>query len=116
MHCLNYTLTMSALWQQNSLINRLYILQKKALRIINFEVIIIQHISFITQKLSKLQVKIENCPFINKYINNKLPSIFTNRFTFSSMSHNYQTPFTSKGNLQIPSVQTTYEKNAFVWL
>ena len=62
------------------------------------------------------KVKIENCLFINKYTNNKLPSIFTNWFTFSSMSHNYQTSFASKGNLQIPSVQTTsYGKNAFVY-
>ena len=61
------------------------------------------------------KVKIENCLFINKYTNYKLPSIFTNWFTFSSMSHNYQTLFASKGNLQIPSVQTTsYGKNGFV--
>ena len=33
------------------------------------------------------------------------------------MSQNYQTSFASKGNLQIPSAQTTsYEKNAFVYL
>ena len=33
------------------------------------------------------------------------------------MSHNYQTSFPSKGNLQIPSVQTTlYGKNAFVYV
>ena len=32
------------------------------------------------------------------------------------MSHNYQTLFASKGNLKIPSVQTTsYGKNAFVY-
>ena len=32
------------------------------------------------------------------------------------MSHNYQTPFAPKGNLQIPSVETTsYGKNAFVY-
>ena len=62
------------------------------------------------------KVKIENCLFISKYTNNKLPSIFTNWFTFSSMSHNYQTLFASKGNLKIPSVQTTsYGKNAFVY-
>ena len=31
------------------------------------------------------------------------------------MSHNYQTSFASKENLQIPSVQTTsYGKNAFI--
>ena len=33
------------------------------------------------------------------------------------MSHNYQTSFASKGNLQIPSVQTTsHRKNAFVYM
>ena len=62
------------------------------------------------------KVKIENCLFVNKYTNNKLkPSIFTNWFTFSSMSYNYQTSFGSKGNLQIPSIQTTYGKHAFVY-
>ena len=61
------------------------------------------------------KVKIENCLFINKYTNNKLPSIFTNMSTFSPMSHNYQTSFASKVNLQIPSVQTTCGKNAFVY-
>ena len=29
------------------------------------------------------------------------------------MSHNHQTLFASKGNFQIPSVQTLYGKNAF---
>ena len=75
-------------------------------------------ILFLYSKIIKIadKVKIENCLFINKYTNNKLPSIFTNWFTFSSMSHNYQTSFASKGNLQIPSVQTTsYGKNAFVY-
>ena len=59
----------------------------------------------------------ENYLIINKYINNKLPSIFTNWFTFSSMSHNNQISFASKRNLQIPSIQTTsYGKNAFVYM
>ena len=61
------------------------------------------------------KVKIENCLFINKYTNIKLPSIVTNWFAFSSMSHNYQTSFASKVSLQIPSVQTTYGKNGFVY-
>ena len=53
-----------------------------------------------------------------KYTKNKLPSIFTNWFTFSPMPHNYQASFASKGNLQIPSVQTaSFGKNVlFVWL
>ena len=32
------------------------------------------------------------------------------------MSLNYQTLFGSKGNLQIPCVQTTYEKNDFAYM
>ena len=62
------------------------------------------------------KVKIENFLFINKYTNNKLPSIFTNWFTFSSMSLNYQTSFASKGNLQSPSVQTTSYGKMFLFI
>ena len=54
--------------------------------------------------------------FINKYTINKIPSIFTTWFTFALISHNCQTSFTSTGNFQILSVQTTsYGKNAFVY-
>ena len=115
---INYACTV---WGQNiSTINRLYILQKKALRIINFKECN-AHSSplFHYSKIIKIadNVKIENCLFINKYTNNKLPSIFTNWFKFSSVSHNYQTSFASKGNLQIPSIQTTsYGKNTFVYI
>ena len=107
------------IWGQNiSAINPLYIFQKKALRIINFKERS-AHSSplFHYSKIIKIadKVKVENCLFIAKYTNNKLPSIFTNWFTFSSMSHNYQTSLASKENLQIPSVQTTsYGKNAFI--
>ena len=98
--------------------SRLYILQKKALRVINFKERN-AHSSplFHHSKIVKIadKVKIENCLFVSKYTNNKLPSIFTNWFTFSSMSDIYQTSFASKGNLQIPTVQKTYGKNAFVY-
>ena len=109
------------IWGQNiSTINHLYILQKKAFRIINFK----EHNAhssplFHYFKINKIadKFKIENCLFTNKFTNNKLSSIFTNWFTFSSMSHSYQTLFASKGNLQIPSVQTTsFGKNAFVYM
>ena len=74
------------IWGQNiSTINHLYILQKKALRIINFK----EHNAhssplFHYSKIIKIadKVKIENCLFIIKYINNKLPSVFTNWFYF----------------------------------
>ena len=109
------------LWGQNiSTINRLYILWKKALRIINFKERN-AHSSplFHYSKIIKIadKVKTENYLFVNKYANNKLPSNFTNWFTFSSISHNYQTSFASKGNLQIPSLQaTSHGKNAFVYM
>ena len=101
-------------------INYLYILQKKAHRIINFKERN-DHSSplFHYCKIIRIsdKVKIENCLFMNKYTNNKLSSIFTNWFTFSSLSHNDQTLFAAKVNLQIPSVQTTsYGKNAFVYM
>ena len=52
----------------------------------------------------------ENSLVINKYANKKSPSIFASWFTFSLMSHSYETSYASKRNLQIPSVQTTYRK------
>ena len=57
------------------------------------------------------KVKIENCLFKSKYTNKTLPSVFTNWFTFSSMSHNYRTSLAYKGNYQISSAQTTSYKN-----
>ena len=69
-------------WGNNmSTINRLYILQKKALKIINFKKPNARssplfHHSKITKIADK--VKIENCLFINRYTYNKLPLIFTN--------------------------------------
>ena len=126
MHYLNHTLTMFTLTMFASFGDKIlaqlpvYTFSKKnALRIINFRECN-AHSSplFHFSKIIKIakKVKIENCLFINKYTNNKLSSIFTNLFPFSSMSDNYQTSFASKGNLQIPSVQTTsYRKNAFVY-
>ena len=83
-----------------------------------------QMINYEWPKVIKIgdKVKIENCFFISKYTTNKLPSIFTNWVTFSSMSHiiylNIQYHFVSKGNLQIPGVQArSYGKMLLsIWL
>ena len=83
-------ITHCIIWGQNiSTINHLYILQKKALRIINFK----EHNAHSSplshqSKLIKIadKVKIENFLFINKYSNNKLP-IFTVVFIFINVSH-----------------------------
>ena len=61
------------------------------------------------------KIKIENCLFISKYVNNKLPPIFNSWFIFSSTCHNYETSFAAKGHLKIPTVTTTtYGKAAFI--
>ena len=60
------------------------------------------------------EIKIENCLFISKYVNNKLPLIFDSWFIFSSTSHNYETLFATKCHLKIPTdTTTTYGKEAF---
>ena len=67
--------------QNISTTNHLYILHKKAFGIINFK----EHnphssLLFHHSKIIKIadKVKIENCLFIHKYTNNKLPLIFNN--------------------------------------
>ena len=123
MHYLNCTSTMLALFG-NKILAQLTVSTFSKKR--HFELLFINfkehnaHSSslFHYSKIIKVadKVKIENSLFINKYTNNKLPSIFTYWFTFSSMSHNYQSSFASKGSLQVPSVQTTsYGKNGFVY-
>ena len=107
------------IWGQNvCTINQLFILQKKALRLIHFK----EHNAhsaplFFKSKIVKLpdKIKIENCLFISKYVNNKLPPIFNSWFIFSSTFHNYETSFAAKGHLKIPSVtKATYGQGAFI--
>ena len=69
------------------------------------------------EKIVKLpdKIKIENCLFISKYVNNKLPPIFNNWFIFSSTSPNYETSFAAKIHLKSPTVTTaTFGKGAFI--
>ena len=80
-------------------------------------VIFIHNTFFFKSKIVKLpgKIKIENCLFISKYVNNKLPPIFNSWFIFSSTCHNYETSFAAKGHLKIPTVTTTtYGKGAFI--
>ena len=85
----------SLVWSQNcNAINRLVILQKKALRIINFEAhnsrsYSLFKKSFILKFLDK--VHLEHTLFVSKSINNLLPSLFNDWFLFSSDQHNYET-------------------------
>ena len=87
---LNYC---SLVWAQNyNAINRLVILQKRALIIMNYQPRN-SHTSPLFRKTSVLKLKdkinLENILFITKSINNLLPSLFNNWFVVSSDTHKY---------------------------
>ena len=90
-------------WAQNfSSIKQILILQKKAVRIINFQPRN-SHTSplFKQNFILKFQDKIclENILFVSKSLNNLSPSIFNTWFSFSSDQHNYETSSSTQGNL-----------------
>ena len=113
---LNYC---SLVWAQNyNVINRLVILQKKALRIMNYQPRN-SHTSPLFRKAAVLKFKdkinLENILFISKSINNLLPSLFNNWFVFSSDTHKYNTSWSSDDKLQKYSYRTnTYGKNSII--
>ena len=86
----------NTVWDQNrNSMNQLFILRKKALRIVSFECgNAHSNPHFCRQEIIKLPDKIimENYLFISKSISFNLPSILNHWFTFSSDSHNYETP------------------------
>ena len=90
-------------WAQNiSSIKQIPILQKKAVRVINFQPRN-SHTSplFKQNFILKFQDKIclENILFVSKSLNNLSPSIFNTWFSFSSDQHNYETSSSTQGNL-----------------
>ena len=90
-------------WAQNcSTIQRILILQKKTVRIINFQPRN-SHTSplFKLNFILKFQDKIclENVLFVSKSLNNLTPSVFRTWFSFSSDQHNYETSSSTQGNL-----------------
>ena len=100
---LNYA---NLIWGQNlNAVSRIVILQKKALRIMNFQSRD-SHSSplFKSNHILKLEDKIliENILFINKSLNNLLPPIFKNWFTFCSDVKNYQTVSSSSDKIFKP--------------
>ena len=90
-------------WAQNcSTIQQIIILQKMAIRIINFQPRNF-HTSplFYQNSILKFQDKtcLENILFISKSLNNLSPSVFNTWFSFSSDQHNYETSSSTQGNL-----------------
>ena len=91
---------------------------KKALRIINFSPCNshpspLFKKSFILKFLDK--VNLESNLIVSKSINNFLPSLFNDWSLFSSNQHNYETSWSSYGNLPKPFYKTNiYGKNVIV--
>ena len=90
-------------WVQNrNTIQRILILQKKAVGIINFKPRN-SHTSplFKQNFILKFQDKIclENVLFVSKSLNNLTSSVFSTWFSFSSDQHNYETSSSTQGNL-----------------
>ena len=104
------------LWGQNACrTNRLFILQKSALRLIHFKERNARFAPlFFKSKVVKLPDKIIFSS-AGRYVNNKLLPIFNSWFIFSSSCHNFETSFAAKVHLKIPTVTTaTYGKGAFI--
>ena len=107
----------NVIWAQNSnAVNRVSVLQKKALRIISFHPRdCYSSPLFKKQNLLKFEDKIqlENVLLVSKYFNNILPSIFDNWFTLCSDMHNYNAAASLTGKLFKPSFCTIlYDKNS----
>ena len=107
----------SLVWAQNSnSIKRLFVLQKKSLRIkyfLNHNA----HISLLFRELNILKlldkIALENCLFMNKYFNKCLPAIFKNWFTLSSDFHTYKTRWSNLGCIVVPPHNTKlYGRNS----
>ena len=91
------------IWAQNcSTIQRIVILQTKAIRIINFQPKN-PHTSLLFKQSSILKFKdkicLENILFVRKSLHNLTLAVFNTWFSFSSDQHNYETSSSALGNL-----------------
>ena len=104
---LNYS---CIVWAQNiNTVRRLIVLQKKALRIMNFKDQLF-HSSplFSSSNILKFgdKITLENIRFISRSINRQVHSIFNDWFTFSRNLHRYETCRLATNHLNIPTFQT----------
>ena len=108
----------SIVWgQTRSSINRVFIIQKKALRTIHFKGKL-DHTSslFSASNIIKLpdKISIENCLFASKSLNKQLPEIFNN--CFFSDTYRYETSCSEKGMLKVKSFNTkSHGKEAIIY-
>ena len=107
---LNYA---NLVWGQNcSSTQRIFTLQKKAIRIISFQNRNSHSSPFFKENMILKfhdKIKIDNIVFINKSLNNSLPSVFFNWFKFCSDIHNYETSSSANDHL----FKQSYRTNAY---
>ena len=106
MQFLNHTYSIPLVWAQNiNSIKRLYILQKKSLRLMYF-LNRNAHTTplFKDSNILKFPDKIalENCIFIKNYFNQTLPTPFKNWFTLSTDSHTHNKRWSNLVCLKTP--------------
>ena len=91
--------------QNINMVRRLIVLQKKALRIMNFKDQLFHSSPFFSSNnILKFDNKItENIIFIRKSINKQLPPIFNDWFTFSRNLHKYETSWLATNHVNIPT-------------
>ena len=94
---------MSLVWAQNcSTIQRIVILQKKTVRIINSQPRN-SHTSPLFKQSSMIKFQdsicLENNLFVSKSLNNLSPAVFNTWFSFSSDQNNNETSSSTQGNL-----------------
>ena len=100
-------------------INRVFTIQKKAIRTIRF-IGRFDHTSYLFSESNMIKlpdkISIENCLFVSKSLNNQLPEIFNNWFVFSSDTHRYETSCSEKGMLKVKSFNTkSHGKQAVIY-
>ena len=97
-------------WAQNTnSIKRLYILQKKSLRLtyfLNRNTHTLPLFKDSNIPKSPDRIALENCIFIKKYLNQTLPTPFKNWFTLPTDSHTHNTKWSNLGCLKMPPHKT----------
>ena len=97
-------------WAQNiNTVRRLIVLQKKALRIMNFkDQLFHSNPLFSLNNILKFgdKITLENIIFISKSINRQAPFIFNDWFTYSRNLHRYETCWLATNHLDIPTFWT----------
>ena len=108
---LTYSLIVWGNTYDHSNIKPLYLLQKRAVRIISFSSFL-EHSSPIFKSFKIIKffdlVKFITAVFMYKFHNQLLPSVFSNFFTPVRNIHNYNTRLASKSSFALPSSRTNF--------